>query len=50
MKREINNTDSKKSAPKGDIPVKIVKWNSNTIALIVRECFDQNVRNLPFLN
>ena len=29
IKREINNSNSKKATPKGDIPVKILKWNSD---------------------
>ena len=29
IKREINNLNSKKATPKSDIPVKILKWNSD---------------------
>ena len=32
VKREINNISSKKATPKGDIPVKILKWNFDIIA------------------
>ena len=32
VKREINNLKSKKATPKCDIPVKILKWNSDIIA------------------
>ena len=31
VEREINNLNSKKATPKGDIPVKILKWNSDII-------------------
>ena len=31
VRREINNFNSKKSTSKGDIPVKILKWNRVTI-------------------
>ena len=32
VKREISNITVKKATPKGDIPVKILKWNSDIIA------------------
>ena len=38
VKREINNINSKKETPNGDIPVKILKWNYNIIAPALTEC------------
>ena len=40
VKREINNLNSKKATPKGDIPVKIVKWSSDIIAPALTECYN----------
>ena len=39
VKREINNISSKKATPKGDIPVKILKWNSDIIAPVLTEYY-----------
>ena len=50
VKREINNISSKKAAPKGDIPVKILKWNSDIIAPVLTECYNQNIKNSTFPN
>ena len=50
VKREINNLNSKKATPKGDIPVKILKWNSNIIALALTEYYNQNIKNSTFPN
>ena len=32
VRNEINNVKSKKATPKGDIPIKALKWSSNIIA------------------
>ena len=37
MKREINNIDRKTATPKGDVRVKILKWNSDIIAPVLKE-------------
>ena len=50
VKREINNLNSKKATPKGDIPVKILKWNSDIIAPALTECYNQNIKNATFPN
>ena len=50
VKREINNTSSKKATPKGNIPVKIFKWNSDIIATVLREFYNQNIKNSTFPN
>ena len=50
VKREINNLNSKKATPKGDIPVKILKWNSDIIAPALTECYNQNIKNSAFPN
>ena len=50
VKRQINNISSKKATPKGDIPVKILKWNSDIIAPVLTECYDQNIKNSTFPN
>ena len=50
VRREIKNINSKKATPKGDIPVKILKWNSDIIAPVLTECFNQNIRNSTFFN
>ena len=49
VKSENNNKNSKKATPKGDISVKILKWNS-VIAPVLMECFNQNIRNSTFPN
>ena len=50
VQREINNLNSKKATPKGDIPVKILKWNSDIIAPTLKECYNQNIKNAAFPN
>ena len=50
VKRKINNLNSKKATPKGDIPVKILKWNSDIIAPALTECYNQNIKNSTFPN
>ena len=50
MKREINNICCKKATPKGDIPVKFLKWNSDIIAPVLTECYNQNIKNSTFSN
>ena len=50
VKREINNLNSKKATPKGDIPVKILKWNSDIIVHALTECYNQNIKNATFPN
>ena len=50
VKREINDISSKKATPKGDIPVKILKWNSDIIALVLTECYNQNIKSSKFPN
>ena len=35
---------------KGDIPVKILKLNSEIIAPVLTECFHQNIKNSTFPN
>ena len=35
---------------KGDIPVKILKFNSGIIAPVLTECFNQNIKNSTFPN
>ena len=50
VKREINNLNSKKATPKGDIPVKILKWNSDIVAPVLTECYNQNIKNSTFPN
>ena len=50
VKREINNISSKKATPKGDIPVKILKWNSDITAPVLTECYNQNIKNSTFPN
>ena len=44
----INNINSKKATPKGDIPVKILKWNSDIIVPALTECFNKNIKNSTF--
>ena len=39
VKREINNINSKKETPNGDIPVKIFKWNYDIIVPVLIECY-----------
>ena len=48
VKREINDLNSKKVTPKGDIAVKIIKWNSHVIAPALTECYNQNIKNSTF--
>ena len=48
IKREINNLNSKKATPKGDIPVKILKSKSDIIVLALTECYNQNIKNSTF--
>ena len=48
LKREINNINSKKATPNGDTPVKVLKWNSDIIAPVLTECFNQNIKNSTF--
>ena len=48
VKREINNLKSKKATPKCDIPVKILKWNSDIIAPAYTECYNYNIENATF--
>ena len=50
VKSEINNINNKKATPKGDTPVKILKWNSDIIATAVTKCFNQNIKNSEFPN
>ena len=50
VKREINSINNKKATPKVDIPVKVLKWNSNIIAPVLTECFNQNIKNSTFPN
>ena len=50
VKREISNINSKKATPKGDKPVKILKWNSGIIAPVLTECFNQIIKNSTFPN
>ena len=50
VKRETNNLNSKKATPKGDIQVKILKWNSDVIAPALTECYNQNIKNATFPN
>ena len=47
---EINDKNSKKVTPKGDIPVKVFKWNSDIIASALAECYNQNIKNWTFPN
>ena len=37
VKRKINNINSRKATPKGDILGKILKWNSDVIAPVLTE-------------
>ena len=48
IKREINNLNSKKVTPKGDIPVKILKSKSDTIVPALIENYNQNIKNSTF--
>ena len=50
VKRETNNLNSKKATPKGDILVKILKWNFDIIAPALAECYNQNIKNSTFPN
>ena len=50
VKRKINNLNSKKATPKGNIPVKILKWNSDIIAPALTECYNQNIKTSRFPN
>ena len=50
VKREINNINIKRATPKGDIPFKILKSNSNTIAPVLTEYFNQNTKNSTVSN
>ena len=50
VKREINNLNSKKATPKGDIPFTILKWNSDIIAPALTESYNQNIENVIFPN
>ena len=50
VKREINNLKSNKATPKGDTPVKILKWNSDIITPALIECYNQNIKNSTFPN
>ena len=45
VKRKINNINSKKTTPKGDTPVKILKWNLDIIAPVLNQCYNQNIKN-----
>ena len=45
---EIININSKKAAPESDIPVQILKWNSNIITPVEIECYNQNIKNSTF--
>ena len=47
---EINNLNSKKATPKGNIPVKILKLNSDIITPALTECYNENIKNSTFLN
>ena len=48
VKREINDMNSKKATPQNDIAVKILKWNSDIIAPVLTECYNQNIKNSSF--
>ena len=50
VKREKNCLNSKEATPKGDIPVKIFKWNSDIIAPALTEYYNQNIKNSTFPN
>ena len=50
VEREINNISSKKATSKRDIPIKILKWNSDIIAPVLTECYNQNIKNSTFPN
>ena len=50
VKRETNNLNSKKATPKGDILVKILKWNFDIITPALAECYNQNIKNSTFSN
>ena len=50
VKRAINNLNSKKVTPKCYIPVNILRWNSDITAHVLRECYNQNIKNSAFPN
>ena len=50
VNREINNVNSKKVTQKGSIPVKILKWNLDIIALALTGSFNENIKNSTFPN
>ena len=50
VKREINNINSKKVTPKGDVPVKVFKRTSDIIAPASTKCYNQNTKNSTFPN
>ena len=45
MKKEINNANSKKTTPKSDTPVKILKWMPGIIAPVLIKTFNQYIKN-----
>ena len=50
VQREVNNLNSKKATLKGDIPVKILRWNSDITVPALTECYNQNIKNSTFPN
>ena len=50
VKREKNYLNSKKATPKGDMPVEILRWNSDITAPALTECYNQNIKNSTFHN
>ena len=50
VKKKISNITSKKVISKCDKPVKILKWNSDIIAPVLTESFNQNIKNSTFPN
>ena len=45
VKRELNTISNKKSTPKGDIPIKILRWNSDIIAPVLTETFPSKIQH-----
>ena len=52
VKREINNTNSKTATPKLQLHYYQgnLKWKYGITALVLTECFDQNIKNSTFSN
>ena len=50
LKWKINDINNKKATAKGDIPVKMLQWNSEVIVPVLKEYFRQNIKNSTLPN